>query len=84
MMFFVKFFVEGKPYLLYMESFIGGRNEQELKQYLANSLAITLSVESIEVVKIDDLCKAIGGIPFKIIDFFGMGRKWSGVPLVSN
>lgn len=85
MYYFIRFTNEdGRNFVMYEgNSFVAFTSENKANEYLANSLAVTLSCKDTNIVKmsLEQLEKAIGGIPYKILDFFGMGRKWEGVEI---
>lgn len=73
---------EGQIFLLYEGGFIAKETVEEAAQFVQKQTAIALACKgSLQAIKLtmDELSEAVGGCPFKIYDFFGMGRKWEGV-----
>jgi len=81
----ITFTYENKNWLLYsQDSFVGSENEAEAHKALEKYVNIMVSVNGrVEKFDFNKLGELIGGVPFKIIDFFGgLGTKWEGVQLV--
>ena len=69
-------------FLLYEGGFVVKKTAEEATQFVHSLTAISLACKGgIRAIKLtmDELSEAVGGCPFKIYDFFGMGRKWEGV-----
>jgi hypothetical protein len=85
-MFLLKFKHEGSDWLLHngANSFEGGNSRIECDICLRHHTAKSISIGGFEIVEmsVDELSKAIGGVPYKIISFSGGLIPFSAVKIV--
>jgi hypothetical protein len=85
-MFLLKFKHDEKFWFLYRHnSFVGGITEEDAHNESILNMAKGLSVGGFDIVEMnyDELEKAIGGVPYKIIDFVGGFIPFEGVEIKS-
>lgn len=86
-MFLLKFRHQNKDYLLHnWNQFVGGNTEYQARQTAIQNTAKSISVGMFEIVEVktsDELSNLIGGVPYKIIDFYGgFGLPFMAVEIV--
>lgn len=83
MYYFLTFKQNDKKYFLYDgDSFVAGSTDEKAHHLAALNTGISLSVRGFDIVPLDveQLGKAVGGVPFKVMHFSGgMGKPFEGV-----
>ena len=83
----MKFKHEGDDWLMMEEGgFVGSDSERKTRELIQRNTWTSINLGGIEIypTTFPDLEKAVGGLPFKIIDFWVGGHHFEAVKLVPN